>query len=78
MESLKIYTKKMPNGMWSCYTTYDGTDHAFTCYDISAVSKMANWLRDKPVKPIWDEPVIYPPEQPIPATSYRRIKLDNF
>ena len=74
---LKIHTKKMPNGMWSCYTTYNGTDHAFTSHDISAVAKMGNWLHNKSVNPVWEEPVIYPPEQPIPSSAYRKIRLDH-
>ena len=48
MKTLIVNTKKMPNGKWSCFTTYKGTDMAFVG-NISVVSQMAAkiaWLKD--------------------------------
>lgn len=58
MINVKINTKKMPSGKWSCYTTINGFDKAFVG-DFSVVCQMNDWLRDKNVIPEFTEPIIY-------------------
>lgn len=60
MQTLEVNTKRMPNGKWSCFTTYKCMDKAFVG-DISVVKQMADWLKNEPVEILWTEPEIHPP-----------------
>ena len=76
--TLNVYTKRMPNGKWSCFTTYKGIDRAYVGDTISVVADMGEWLVGKPVNPVWHDPVIHPlrekePEIPI---RYQRSRID--
>lgn len=74
--NVKVNTKKMPNGEWSCFTTYKGIDKAFVG-NISVVSEMANWLKGLPIENIiWNDPVIHLPKEKESNYKFRRPKLD--
>ena len=77
---LKVETKRMPSGVWSCYTTFGGIDKAFTGKDIGVVSEMAEWLKKKPINIniIWVDPVIHEPIKAYRKYNFIRPKLDNF
>lgn len=61
---LKVRTKRMPSGNWSCYTTYKGIDKAFEG-GIDVVAQMVDWLKNEPVKIEWVKPVIHESAKPI-------------
>ena len=77
MQKIEVNTKKMPNGKWSCYTTYKGMDKAFVG-DISVVKQMADWLNNEPVEIVWNEPVIHLPKEhePKPQIRYSYSRID--
>jgi len=73
---LKVRTKRMPSGDWSCYTTYKGTDKAFVG-GIEVVSQMADWLKEEPVTIKWIEPEIHEPVKPNTNYRFKRPKIDD-
>lgn len=77
MEELKVRTKKMPSGEWSCFTTYKGTDKAFVGENIGVVAEMATWLKNEPVEIEWIEPVICKPAKPKSNYQFKRPKIDD-
>jgi hypothetical protein len=75
MINIPVNTKKMTDGSWVCFTTYNGIDKFFDG-DISVVNKMAEWLKGEPVNIIWNEPVIYLPSIK-DNYKFQRPKIDN-
>lgn len=73
---LKVRTKRMPSGNWSCFTTYKGVDKSFEG-GIEVVSQMADWLKDEPVKILWIEPVIHEPSKPKTNYRFKRPRIDS-
>lgn len=58
---IAIHTKKMPNGVWSCYTTFKHYDYAFTASNmIDAQFKMAEFLIKENVSAVkWEKEFIH-------------------
>jgi len=75
MQKIKVNTKRMPNGKWSCFTTYKCMDKAFVG-GISVVKEMADWLKNEPVEIVWTEPVIHPPKEKASTYKFRKPVID--
>lgn len=75
IKDLKVRTKQMPSGEWSCYTTYKGVDRAFTGDNILVQEKMQNYLKNEKINIIWDNAVIHPP--PEPNYKFRLPHIDD-
>lgn len=77
---IEIETKKMPNGKWSCFSTFQGYDHAFVS---DSKEQSQQEMKDKLMKrglldqAIFLEAVIFPPTKhtkryrwPFPRLDY--------
>lgn len=73
--NLKVKTKRMPSGDWSCYTTYKGMDKVFVG-GIEAVSQMSDWLKNEPVNIEWIEPEIHETRKPKTNYRFKRPRVD--
>lgn len=81
MEKLNVKTKKMPNGDWSCYTTFKGTDKAFVDNSIIVVHQMADWVFEIQYEGeiIWQDPVIHEQGKKLlePQVTHRASRIDK-
>lgn len=78
MKKLDVYTKRMPSGIWSCYTTYQGIDKAFTGETENEVRlKMSMWLSDELLDITWHETVIHASNPPPVNHEWNRPRLDH-
>ena len=79
---IQIHSKKMPNGKWSCYATFDGYDHAFvTDSKEESQRQMRELLKKRNLEGhgLFMEEVIHPPRENASKkdTRWRRPFLDH-
>lgn len=76
---IQIDTKKMPNGKWSCFSTFDGYDHAFvSASKEDSQQQMKEQLQKSDLEEhgLFMEEVIYPPKETKPSYRWHPPKLD--
>lgn len=77
-----INTKQRPNGVWDCYTTFNGYDYSFQGKTMAeAQGKMKEFLDSLFT---WADPVIHPPvkepeptQKLTPIVGYRKWWIDK-
>lgn len=77
---IEIETKRMPNGKWSCFSTFEGYDHAFvTDSKEQSQSEMKDQLKKRGLEDqvIFLEAIIFPAQKhtkpyrwPVPRLDY--------
>ncbi len=77
---IPIETKRMPNGKWSCFATFDGYDHAFvTESKEESQQQMKDLLKKRGLEGhgLFMEAVILPPAENKPDAKWMPPKIDN-
>lgn len=77
---IQIETKKMPNGKWSCFATFDGYDFAFvTDSKEESQQQMRDKLKERNLEgqSLFMEEVIHPPKENKPKDNWIPPKIDN-
>lgn len=80
IKMIQIDTKKMPNGQWSCYATFDGYDHAFvTDSKEESQAQMRECLKKHNLEEqaVFAEEIVNPPYEKKEKYQWTPPKIDD-